>query len=42
MRYWRTGEETIGLDSEGAGVITGGLIRTAESGRRIEISENQN
>ena len=34
-------EETIGLDSEGAGVITGGTLRTAESGRRIEISDNQ-
>jgi hypothetical protein len=34
-------EETIGLDSEGAGVITGGTLRTAKDGRRIEISDNQ-
>jgi len=34
-------EETIGLDSEGAGVITGGTLRTAKDGRRIEISNNQ-
>src|SRR5690606_22424907 len=34
-------EETIGLDSEGAGVITGGTLRTAKNGRRIEISDNQ-
>ena len=34
-------EETIGLDSEGAGVITGGTLRTAKDGRRMEISDNQ-
>jgi hypothetical protein len=34
-------EETIGLDSEGAGVITGGTLRTAKDGRRIEINNNQ-
>jgi hypothetical protein len=34
-------EETIGLDSEGAGVITGGTLRTAKDGRRVEISNNQ-
>lgn len=34
-------EETIGLDSEGAGVITGGLIRTSKDGRRVEVSNNQ-
>ena len=34
-------EETIGLDCEGEGVITGGTLRTAKDGRRIEISDNQ-
>lgn len=34
-------EETIGLDSEGAGVITGGTLRTAKDGRRVEVSNNQ-
>ena len=34
-------EETIGLDSEGAGVITGGTLRTSKDGRRVEISDNQ-
>ena len=38
MEDW---EETIGLDSEGAGVITGGTLRTAKDGRRVEVSNNQ-
>lgn len=37
-------EDAIGMKGGNAvftGVITGGLIRTAESGRRVEISDNQ-
>ncbi len=38
-------EDVIYIDAEGnanfTGIITGGMIRTSASGRRIEISENQ-
>lgn len=34
-------EDSIALDANGEGVITGGLIRTSKDGARIEISNNQ-
>jgi len=42
--YNKSGVQTVGIDSNGdatfTGTITGGLIRTAISGTRIEISSN--
>lgn len=34
-------EDSIALDANGEGVITGGLIRTSKDGRRVEVSNNQ-
>lgn len=34
-------EDSIALDANGEGVITGGMLRTAKDGRRVEISDNQ-
>lgn len=34
-------EDSIALDANGEGVITGGLIRTAKDGSRVEVSNNQ-
>ena len=34
-------EDSIALDANGEGVVTGGLIRTSKDGRRVEVSNNQ-
>lgn len=38
--YNQSGAEVIGLDSTGNGVITGGTVRTASTGLRIELKDN--
>jgi hypothetical protein len=34
------GEKNIGIDGEGNGIITGGTVKTAETGARVELSGN--